>query len=208
MDEFYFRNASAAGDITTTMRDLNAYINALFRGDIIDTAYVQRMLPSGDSEFGQGMMLVPFYDHKFYGHAGATFGTQSLCAYNPTDEISIAYSINGEVYPHNDFAIGVLSLVYDMPFEFPDFTIYHADTSVYTSYEGMYRTEKLPIGIKVYVKEGKLIAQGDGQPAFELTPKDKDVFEFQEAQIQMEFKPSENIVVLKQSGIEFELKRE
>ena len=56
--------------------------------------------------FGRGLMLMPFYDHLFYGHGGDTYGTHSAVSYNENDKISFAYSINGERFAHNDFAIG------------------------------------------------------------------------------------------------------
>lgn len=208
VDDFYFPNASGAGDIVTTMQDLNTYTNALFVGNIVNKHTIENMKPKSGAAFGEGLMLIPFHDHVSYGHGGTTMGFHSVTAYSPVDGLSISYSINGQYYNSNDFGIDILNIIYEKEAAFPNFDVFDADRSLYPSYEGMYRTEKLPIGIKVFVKEGKLMAQGDGQPAFELTPKGQDVFEFQEAQIRMVFKPSENSVILIQSGMEFELKRE
>ena len=75
-------------------------------------------------------------------------------------------------------------------------------------YAGTYDATDLPIAIKIYEEEGSLMAQGSGQPAFELNPLEKHVFDYQPAKLEIEFKPYENTFVLKQGGQVFELKKQ
>jgi hypothetical protein len=51
----------------------------------------------------------------------------------------------------------------------------------------------------------KLFAQTTGQSAFPLEATEKDKFEFLAAEIQLEFKPNEKQMILKQGGGAFKL---
>ena len=55
--------------------------------------------------FGKGLMTIPFRKHVFYGHAGDTYGTHSIVSYNEKDSLTVSFSLNGERFHRNDFAI-------------------------------------------------------------------------------------------------------
>lgn len=116
--DFNFVNALGAGDITSTTDELNVFIQALFSGKLLKKETVQMMLPV-DTVYGLCVRKVPFYNQTYYGHGGTTLGTDALMAYNPTDDIAISVCVNGRgLYSSNEFNIGILSIIYDEPFEF------------------------------------------------------------------------------------------
>ena len=80
------------------------------------------------------------------------------------------------------------------------------DAKVLESYAGTYKTEQIPLDIKVFVRDGKLFLQATGQP--ELAPKAKSptVFEFAPAQLVVEF-DSDASFTLKQGGGNFKFKK-
>ena len=80
------------------------------------------------------------------------------------------------------------------------------DAKVLETYAGAYKTDQFPIGIKVFVKEGKLYLQADGQPEFTPKPKSATVFEFAPAQLQVEFDTAAGFT-LKQGGMTFKFKK-
>lgn len=205
MEEFYFPNAFAAGNIATSAKDVVLFLNKLFAYKLISQSTLTEMLPQGNDWFGLGIMKAPFYEHKGYGHGGDTYGTHSVASYDPESGISLAYIINGEDYPTNDFAVGLLSIIYDKDYKLPDFTAYIPNKNFYEAYEGVYETDKLPITIKIYKEGDELMAQGEGQDAFALTPKAKQTFEYLKAGVVIEFNPYENKLVLKQGGQTFEM---
>lgn len=207
INEFYFYNASGVGDIATTMEDLNTFIDALFTGKIITKDRLQSMLPTVDKTFGKGIMAIPFYDNKLFGHGGDTFGTHSVAAYHPESKMSISYSINGESYPTNDFAIGLLSIVYDKEFEKPLFHVFEADITLYTDYIGVYGAADFPIDITIFIKDNMLMAQGQGQPSFSLNPTGLHQFDYRKAGITMEFIIEENKLSFNQGGQEIILSK-
>jgi len=208
MEEFYFPNATGTGNIISTPSELNTFMQALFLEQIIKSSTLEEMLPVNDDWFGMGIMKVPFYEYIAYGHGGDTYGTHSVMSYNPNNKLAISYIINGENYPTNDFAIGLLSIIYDKDFELPEFKEYKPEERFYELYEGTYGAEGFPMNIKIYLEENQLKAQAEGQPAFILTPTGKHIFEFAQAGLEIEFKPFENKFILNQAGQIFELKKQ
>jgi hypothetical protein len=80
------------------------------------------------------------------------------------------------------------------------------DAKVLASYAGSYKSDQVPIGIAVSVKESKLVAQATGQPEFPLKPKSATRFEFAPARIEIEFSEPGSFT-LKQGGTSFVFKR-
>jgi hypothetical protein len=80
------------------------------------------------------------------------------------------------------------------------------DPKVLESYAGDYKSEQLPLAIKVFIKDGKLNAQATGQGAFVTKTKSATVFEFAPAQIVFEF-DSPSSFTLKQAGMTFKFKK-
>jgi D-alanyl-D-alanine carboxypeptidase len=208
MEEFYFPNAFSAGSIASTAFDMNTLLCNLFTHKIIKEKTLQAMLPKEDNWFGLGIMKVPFYEYIGYGHGGDTYGTHSVASYNTENKLAITYIINGENYPTNNFAIGLLNIIYDKEYTLPEFKEYIVDRKYFELYEGIYGAEGFPMTIKIYTEEEELKAEGKGQPSFTLTPIEKHVFEFTKAGLEIEFKPLENIFILKQAGQIFELKKQ
>jgi hypothetical protein len=80
------------------------------------------------------------------------------------------------------------------------------DAKVLESYAGTYKTEQMPLDIKVFVREGKLFIQATGQPEFAPKPKSATVFEFAPAQLVVEF-DSDASFTLKQGPGSFKFKK-
>lgn len=208
IQEFYFPNAYSAGYMATTAREMNQFLDALFNYKIIKKETLDSMLPQNNDWFGLGIMKAPFYEHKGYGHGGDTYGTHSVATYTIENKLAVTYIINGENYPTNDFAIGLLSIIYDKEHTLPNFTVYTPDKKYYEAYAGTYVSDKLPINIKVYTEEGALKAQGQGQAAFSLNPVEKHIFDYKKAGIELQFDPYKETMVLKQAGQEFLMTKE
>jgi hypothetical protein len=80
------------------------------------------------------------------------------------------------------------------------------DAKVLESYVGTFKTEAIPLDIKVFVKEGKLYLQATGQDAFAPKPKSATVFLFAPANLEIEF-DSANSFTLKQGGMTIKFKK-
>lgn len=181
VEDFYFPNVTAVGDIISSPTDLITFIQALFNGNLVDNNALQLMIPQDDQPFGCGMMIMPFYEHTFYGHAGDTYGTNTAIMYNQQDSITIAICINGCSTSRNDLLIGICSAIYDSYYEFPDFSDlqqYTASVDELKQYAGIFTSDiiNLPIHIEFDPSDNNLSLRLQGQPAIWLQAKAPGIF--------------------------------
>jgi hypothetical protein len=80
------------------------------------------------------------------------------------------------------------------------------DAAVLASYAGTYKSEQIPIEIKVSVKEGKLYGQAAGQGEFPTKTLSATRFAFAPAQLELEFDGADSFT-LKQGGQSFKFKK-
>lgn len=208
--DFEFTNTKGAGDITASPRDMLQFINALFTYKLLQPASVAIMKPDPARKeyFGRGLMLIPMRTVILYGHGGDTKGTHCVLAYNETDSVSIALTLNGERYSRNSFIAGILSIMYEEPFTFPVFKDIALTAKDLDRYSGLYSAPGFPLQIQISHTEGLLTAQGTGQPAFPLEVIDHHIFQFEQAGVQMEFLPDKDIMILHQGGQSYEMRRQ
>jgi D-alanyl-D-alanine carboxypeptidase len=156
-----------------------------------------------DGSFGMGMERVPFYSHTGYGHGGDTYGTHTLVADFTDDKLVVAYCINGEAYPHNDVAIGILSICYNAKYEIPAFKTITIPNEILNKYTGVYSSAQIPLKITVTTSGTGLLIQATGQPAFAMDAMRNDVFKNDAIGVAVEFNASKNEMTLKQGGGNF-----
>ncbi|MPS73846.1 MAG: serine hydrolase [Chryseobacterium sp.] len=200
--DFDFNNIVGVGDIATTPTNLNIIINALFAGKIISKESLSAMMPKED-RFGMGLALTSFYSKMFVGHSGGTYGTNSLMIYNGEDDISISYSLNADRIGANNFTIDILSILYNKEFSLPNFSTTKISETELEKYVGDYSSKDIPLGIKIFIKNGGLFGQGTGQPEFPLEYVEKDQFKFDNAGLKMTFFPEKTEMQLEQGGGKF-----
>lgn len=208
--DFYFPNTKGAGDIVATPEDLLQFIDALFNFKLLTEESVELMKPLVEKKeyFGKGLMQIPLRTHLLLGHGGDTHGTHSVLGYNEKDSVSLVLVINGERYTRNQMILGVLSLMYEEPFELPSFEAIEVSAAELERYSGTYTTPKLPVKLLVSPKKGTLYVQASGQRAMPFKAYAKNKFQFEQAGIQIEFLPDGNTLIFNQSGNVFEMKKE
>lgn len=210
VEDFYFPNTKGVGDIVATTADMLTFINALFHYNILkkETVAIMKPIIAEKEYFGRGLMQIPMRTQLLYGHGGDTKGTHSVLGYNEKDGVSIALVINGERYTRNQFLLGLLSIMYEEPFDLPTFKTIEVSVAEMDTYTGTYSSPQLPIKIMIFHDKGVLYAQGTGQPALPLEPYDVKKFQFEEAGVQIEFQPEKNIMIFQQGGMVIETKKE
>ncbi|WP_444670982.1 serine hydrolase domain-containing protein [Flavobacterium columnare] len=115
-----FLNVIGVGDMVSTPKDLNLFINNLFQNKIIKKESLENMLPSGNTDsWGRGIATWVFDGIVFYGHGGDTLGSHALLIYNKDKNLSIAYTTNGERIRKEEFAKHIVYSLYDKAFDFP-----------------------------------------------------------------------------------------
>jgi len=197
-----------AGSIVSTPSDLNKFMACLFGGELVSEKSLKVMMDIEDG-YGAGLFKVPYMEKSAYGHTGGIDGFQSNSFYFTEENLSVTYLSNGVSFPLNNILVGVLSIYFGDDYEIPEFTeaIIVSEDEL-KKYEGTYSSSKLPIKIKIFVKDGKLFGQGTGQPEFSMEAYDLHKFRYEAAQIKIEFKPEDNQFILFQGGGEFVLTKE
>lgn len=196
-----------AGGVVSTPSDLVLFSDALFGGRLLTTASMEQM-KTIRFQMGMGLMPIPFYERKGFGHTGGLDGFSSVLVCFPSDELSYALTSNGVNYPINLISVAVLSAVFQKPFEIPSFAVYEVSPDLLDAYVGEYVSLQLPLKIVVSRLENVLMAQATGQSAFPLEPFVKDGFRFDAAGVVMEFDPIQHTLILKQNGMVFAFRRE
>lgn len=121
--DFYFKNIVAVGDISSSMKDLNRFIFALFNAEILTPKSLQSMKPTlGQDVYGRGLMAFQFHGIDFVGHTGGTYGTNTILIYDEQSKISIALSINAERYPRDQFISDLVGILYKQLVISPELT--------------------------------------------------------------------------------------
>lgn len=198
---------TGAGAIISTAQDLAQFFHCLFSGELVSAGHLKEMRTMVDG-YGYGLFRFPFNDRTAYGHTGGIDGFVSMAGYFPEEKMGIVYLSNGVVMSNNDLMIGALSIYYGEPYEFPEFKQSVAvEAEQLKQYEGDYTSAVFPLDVKIFVEGGVLMGQASGQGAFPLEPFAEHQFQFEPAKIEIEFKPSENKLVLKQGG-EYEFTKE
>ena len=191
-----------AGAVVSNPTDLTIFIEQLFAGKIISEKSLTLMRTMNE-KFGLGMFEFTYLDKIGYGHTGGIDGFQSVVNYFPEEELSIAITSNGTIYPNRSILLCAESSYFNKPFEMPTFENIEIDSQIINSYVGQYASVQIPIKIAITKNENKLFAQATGQSAFPLEASNSTSFKFEQAGIVLEFNNLKNEMILKQGGKEF-----
>lgn len=210
---------NGAGAIVSTAKDTNQFFTALFGGKLVSTDSLSAMMKLEDGYgygYGLGMAVAPFGEKKFFGHLGSIDGFVSAAGYNTEDGLNITVLSNALNYNFNDVLIAVLKTMYGLSIDKPDFTAKPIDLSekYLSTFEGQFASVQLPIKIRFWVENGKLMSQGEGQGVLPLAAYSETEFHFDPAGIVINFdQPNDssshsNGFVLSQGGGKYEFKRQ
>lgn len=193
-----------AGAIVSTPEDINSFFTKLFNSVVVSDSSLMRMKNMQDG-YGLGLFTIPFNEKISFGHTGGIDGFVSMASYFPDDKLAVAFTSNGSVHSTNAIMIGILSIYFGKEFEFPQFI--EVTTEQLDSYTGIYSSPQLPLELKIFREGIILLAQGTGQPSFQLEGYDTHKFKFDRAGLTIEFKPDEGKLILNQGGASYEMIR-
>ena len=189
----------SSGAIASTTNDLNILMNGLFEGRLVSGQALEQM-KTMEETYGKGLIVVPFEGKKIYGHTGGIENFRAVTAYLPEDKTAISIIVNGDNYDRNKILISILTLLYDLPFTFPDVKGFVVNRELLAKYKGLYSSKDIPLKITVDESNGELTAQATGQSSFPLTAENETDFVFTPGNIKIVF--GENKFTIKQGGME------
>lgn len=200
INEWDMSLAFGAGNISSNTEDLTKFFNALFEGKLVKKETLAEMTKLEQS-YGKGLLTMPFGERKFYGHTGGIEGFRSVIGYYPAEKFGVSLIVNGDNFNRNDIMIGILSIYYKMPYQFPNIISIKINPEILNNYTGIYSSEKLPLKIEIRNKNGEMEAQATGQNAFILNTVNDTTFVFDPAGIKLIFE--NNKMTLKQGRAEY-----
>lgn len=159
----------AAGALLSTGADLVRWSQALVAGKVVSKDSYSRMttatvLPGGrNTQYGFGLARDQFVGQERIHHGGGINGFNSFLFWLPEKAFHVAVISNGHVDAKSvaeDIAMAVLGLEREKA----------KDESTTAKQRarlvGSYRIDEIGMNLRVTEKDGKLIVQADGQPAF------------------------------------------
>ncbi len=206
----------SAGALISTAHDLYKWQIALFKGDIISKASLSTMTTPYLGNYGYGLSIDTFANHKRVSHSGAIPGFTSYMSSFPADNISIVILSNndGEVGQINE---ALSSIMFDKPFIMPyipkekviNYTVLKKYTGKYQIVQsgGTTNFELVEADNKLYLKP-----EGAGDFKMELKPESETKFFLaRDSDQQIEFTLDLKGNVIKyhfiNKGLKFEIKR-
>lgn len=170
------RLPGAAGALCSTPRDLVRWTRALAGGHVVSADSYGRMttptsLTTGDMrDYGYGLIFGRVGDHEFVGHGGGINGFNSYASHLPALDVTIVVLANGPTNAaavHERITRAVLGL--PQPVEGPAAEDVPIAVDELARYTGTYDlSPTVPIQVRVFVSDGRLMGQGTGQSAFPL----------------------------------------
>jgi len=194
-----------AGAVVSTVRDITLFLEALFNGRLLAEEQFAEMIRLED-DFGCGLFVMPFYNHKGMGHTGGIDGFSSMMAYFPEQHLAVSMLSNGSRFSNNEVMIALLSTYFGMAYELPEFTEVQVGKEVLQRYEGVYASPLLPVKLSIRELNGQLEGQGSGQQAFPLEAINDSTFRFDMAGIRILF--HSDSLTLYQGGMTIPMARE
>ncbi len=194
-------NYDGAGGIVSTPTDLNTFFYALYAGKIISDKCLSEMEKIVDG-YGIGMYEMPFYERISIGHAGDIGGFQSASQYYPEDNLLLSFTSNGTGMSRNDILEGILSISFGKEYDFPDFTNYKISDNDLDKYLGSYSNSISSYKLIFTKKNGMLLYTPTDQPSLPMEAIDRHKFRFSPLDLNIEFIPKEDKIIVSQGGDE------
>lgn len=191
-----------AGALISTPSDLTIFAQSLFEGKLISQSSLDQM-KTVVSGMGLGLMAIPFYDMKGYGHTGGIDGFNSVYCYFPDKKLSYAMVSNGINYNFNQISLAVLCDFTGKEYALPVISNVQISAEELDKYTGTYSSTQIPLKITITRENNTLMAQATGQSKFPLEATTKESFKFDAAGVVMDFNINEGKMTLKQGGASF-----
>jgi len=188
-----------AGSIVANAEEVNIFLHALFTNKLLTKKSIEEMSTLVEG-YGLGLFRAPFYERSALGHNGGIDGFRSAGYYFADDQVSVTYLANAVDYPFNDVMIGILSIFYGRNYTIPEF---ENKISLHTpaelkQLEGTYTCKLLPFQIIISAQSHVLLFKPSHQTEIKLAEKERFIFEYKAANLQVEFDVNSQKFIMKQ----------
>ena len=176
-----------AGFLVSTPTDLNTFMNALLNGKILKPTTVSQMKTIKETH-GFGLFNDKINNETGIGHNGAidAFMSYSFCFEATKFCYAVTQNSNETHLPV--IKNNLFNATHNLKINYPKKVISaEVDAKTLAKYTNTYSSNDIPIGLKFFVENNTLMAQGDGQQPFPLTANNQTNFTFAPAKIEITF---------------------
>lgn len=165
---------AGAGAIMSTPGDMAKFIQALFDHKLVSKASLDKMMTMQDGE-GMGMEPFTFSGKTLYGHTGGSNSSGSWLAYEPEEQLALAYTTNAKIYPVADIVAAVFDIYWNRSYQVPTFEALVVSPEILDKYVGVYVVAGTPARMTV-TRSGSTIAIENGGNTIPLEATAPDTF--------------------------------
>ena len=173
----------SAGALCSTVGDLVAWTRALHDGRVVSRTSLRQMTtptgPAAKPRYGFGLQVDTLDGHLRVGHGGGINGFVSELSYYPNDMLTVVVLSNTVPSPTGLIASNIARIMFGMPVEGvtpPRVTLAGSERSQYVGEYVLDTRDGSKLPLQISISGEKLMAQAQGQGAFELIPYGNHVF--------------------------------
>ncbi|HYN08957.1 MAG TPA: serine hydrolase [Vicinamibacterales bacterium] len=171
----------AAGSLYSTVEDLLTWDQALYTEKLLPTAAKQLMWTPFKDDYAYGWIVAPpsralFGGHQRIAHSGGINGFSSVIVRLPGPNVTVIVLANNDSVNASAIGRDMAAIYYGLPYTIPAArAAVKVDPNLFDQYAGKY--ELRPGFVVTITREGtSLMAQGTGQPKFEILPESDTKF--------------------------------
>lgn len=165
---------AGAGAIMSTPGEMAKFIQALFDHKLVSKASLEMMITMQDGE-GMGMEPFSFAGKTLYGHTGGSNSSGSWLAYEPEEQLALAYTTNAKIYPVADIVAAVFDIYWNRPYQVPTFEALVVSPEILDKYVGVYVVAGTPARMTV-TRSGSTLSIENGGNTIPLEATAPDTF--------------------------------
>lgn len=197
-----YSNHPGSGGITSTPREVNKFISAVFEGKLISGKSLELMLPKKRGEYGFGITKLGFTDVDAYEHNGRVENFISEYWYFPKQKLGFVCLTNAVNISTIEIMNNLVGYVYQKSAPLKNYkTINEMSEDEFSKIKGTYRPSNKKESVTVSSNGEKITIQASetGQIYFTLQNKGNNTFESDN--VKLTFNPEKEELTFTQEGI-------
>lgn len=209
-DELLLSVAEGAGSVISTADDMYLWQKALYDNTLLDDESLALMVGNPEDmsinpNYGYGLMNMETPYGVEFGHGGNTLGYTASLTYLPAMDTHIVILSNRGYVNLNGIKNNIYTLLTGGEVSLEVTETIELPLEALEKFVGDFEIPEI-LKFKMYVLDGKLMLQGEGQPSVELTPTSSVNFENKTYGIAIQYDDELNPTsfTLFQSGLSFE----
>ncbi|TVR83860.1 MAG: class A beta-lactamase-related serine hydrolase [Saprospirales bacterium] len=156
LPEIKLGTTMGAGGVVSTGRDMIAFMDALFAGDLISCVSLDEMLQF-ENGFGKGILQLPFSDDIGFGHYGQLDEYYSFIAHFPSRGLTLSILLNGLDLGFENTINSMLKLMMEEDQQLPDYTSTLIQGDDLRALTGDFFSGESGMEFNISIESGKLI---------------------------------------------------